>query len=435
MKETLNASKNTPTLRTNGVLQRKCGSCGNHTVAGAQCQGCTAKKSHSPQTNLRVGEPGDVYEQEADRVADQLMSSASAPAGVHTTRPRIQRSSGSSAGHGFSAPASVGHTLAQSGAPLAAPVRQSMEQWFEHDFSQVRVHAGGTASQSAAELNATAYTVGNNVVFGAGRFAPETRDGQRLLAHELTHVVQQGGDRSAVVQRSCSDATFCTPYASSADADTAERRIRNYYLPLEGTPTYGQASSDLYENFLDRSPGDSLTPWVYNSPDSYLVSSFRNSGDTTDDMDAVIDMVGDRLHLAPGTLRDDVPTMMSLTNFLSAAEMNNRPINYSNPFSVAGHIAGGIGSSDAGPDYRKITRANVTLERTPFIGNTGYVSVQLTPHYEVFDAVDFCPGDCGSRAEQIVTVPMSRLEASGRAYDRPFKVIFSPEPRSKRFWY
>ncbi|HEU4769752.1 MAG TPA: DUF4157 domain-containing protein [Pyrinomonadaceae bacterium] len=393
------------------------------------------KKSQGPQTNLKVGQPNDGYEQEADRVADHVMN-ASARGAVHTAPPQIQRSSSAgSANQGLSAPASVGQTLAQSGSPLTSPVRQHMEQRFAHDFSRVRVHAGHSAEQSARELNATAYTVGNDIVFGAGRFAPETRDGQRLLAHELTHVVQQGGDRFPMVQRSCSDATFCTAYATTAEADTAEDRIRNYYLPLEGTPTYGQASSDLYEDFLDRSPGDSLDPWVYDSPDSYLVSSFRDSGYTEDDMDAVIDMVGARLNRAPGPLRDNTPTMMSLSNFLSDAEMNNRPINYANPFSVAGHIAGGIGSSDAGDDYRKITYANVTLERVPIIGNTGYVSVQLTPHYEVFDAIDFCPGDCGSPAEQIVTIPMSRLEASGRAYDRPFKVIFTPESRSKRFWY
>lgn len=134
-------------------------------------------------------------------------------------------------------------------------------------------------------------------------------------------------------------------------------------------------------------------------------------------------------------MRHYTPTMMSLSNFLSASEMDNRHINYSNPFSVAGHIAGRIGSNDVGNDYRKIIYANVTLEKIPIIGPTGYVSVELTPHYEVFDAIDFCPGDCGSRAEQQVTIPMSRLEASGEAYDVPFKVIFTPESRSKRFWY
>jgi hypothetical protein len=66
-----------------------------------------------------------------------------------------------------------------------------MEQRFDYDFSRVRVHTGAAAEQSAQDVNAHAYTVGHNIVFGSGRFAPRTRGGQRLLAHELTHVVQQ----------------------------------------------------------------------------------------------------------------------------------------------------------------------------------------------------------------------------------------------------
>jgi len=68
-----------------------------------------------------------------------------------------------------------------------------MGQRFGHDFSQVRVHTGTAAEQSARDVNAHAYTVGHNIVFGSGRFAPGTHDGRRLLAHELTHVVQQSG--------------------------------------------------------------------------------------------------------------------------------------------------------------------------------------------------------------------------------------------------
>src|SRR5260370_26046343 len=333
-------------------------------------------------------------------------------------------------------PPIVHDVLSSPGQPLDASTRAFMEPRFGHDFSRVRVHLGGCDAQSARDLNADAYTVGQHIVFGAGRFAPETHVGRRLLAHELTHVVQQPNGDSRVIQRSCSDPNFCKPYATQAEADSAEWWIRNTYLRAEGIETFGTEVKGLYESYLSRSPGDSLAPVVCDSDSSYLVSSFRNSGDTTDDMDDVIDLVGNRLDRAPGgPLSEGVPTMMSLANFLSASEMDNRPINYSNPFSVAGHIAGGIGSSDAGDDYREITYANVTLEKTTLVGSTGYVSVELTPQYEVFDAIDFCPGDCGSPAEQLITVPMSRLEKSGNAYDVPFKVIFSPESRSKRFWF
>jgi hypothetical protein len=68
-----------------------------------------------------------------------------------------------------------------------------MEQRFSHDFSRVRVHSDTAAQQSAQDVKANAYTVGHNIVFGADRFAPATHEGRRLLAHELTHVVQQSG--------------------------------------------------------------------------------------------------------------------------------------------------------------------------------------------------------------------------------------------------
>jgi hypothetical protein len=80
-----------------------------------------------------------------------------------------------------------------------------MEQRFGHDFSRVRVHVGSAAEQSAREVSARAYTVGSDVVFGAGAFAPRTREGQRLIAHELTHVVQQ--DRGAPAGRVRRDAS------------------------------------------------------------------------------------------------------------------------------------------------------------------------------------------------------------------------------------
>ncbi|MBX9585334.1 MAG: DUF4157 domain-containing protein [Gemmataceae bacterium] len=75
-----------------------------------------------------------------------------------------------------------------------------MEPRFGHDFSRVRVHTDAAAEQSARDVNARAYTVGNHVVFGAGGYTPSTGEGGRLLAHELAHVVQQGGG-AAVVQR------------------------------------------------------------------------------------------------------------------------------------------------------------------------------------------------------------------------------------------
>jgi hypothetical protein len=89
------------------------------------------------------------------------------------------------------APPIVHETLNSPGRPLDANTRTFMERRFGHDFSQVRVHTDEKAAESAGAVGALAYTVGRDVVFGARQYAPETREGRRLLAHELAHVVQQ----------------------------------------------------------------------------------------------------------------------------------------------------------------------------------------------------------------------------------------------------
>jgi hypothetical protein len=96
------------------------------------------------------------------------------------------------------APAIVKDALRSPGQPLEQSTRALMEQRFGHDFSQVRVHTDARASDSADAVNARAYTVGRHVAFGPHEYAPGSTEGQRLLAHELTHVVQQGAPADAV---------------------------------------------------------------------------------------------------------------------------------------------------------------------------------------------------------------------------------------------
>jgi hypothetical protein len=151
------------------------------------------------QTKLTINQPGDIYEQEADRIADQVLGTPAHPA-ISVTPPSIQRFSepltGQSKGQLSTAPRSVDQVLASPGSPLEPALRQDMEQRFGHDFSRVRVHSDPAAAHSAREVNANAYTVGYNIVFGAGRFAPGTNEGRHLLAHELTHIVQQNREQS-----------------------------------------------------------------------------------------------------------------------------------------------------------------------------------------------------------------------------------------------
>jgi hypothetical protein len=118
-------------------------------------------------------------------------------------RIRLQRRKKTSAYHdeqearnGTDVAALVRPAVSAPGRPLDAQTRAFMEPRFGHDFSQVRVHTDSEASRSARAINASAYTLGQNIVFGSGEYAPTTSQGQRLLAHELTHVVQQSSGPS-----------------------------------------------------------------------------------------------------------------------------------------------------------------------------------------------------------------------------------------------
>jgi uncharacterized protein DUF4157 len=179
------------------------------------------------QAKLTVSQPGDQYEQEADRVADQIMRMPD-PASPAVARPegspqisglqrkcaqceeeQIQRQpmdekKEEEEALPLQAKEAAGQTLqvtpavqAQAdgmrggGQPLPESTRAFFEPRFGHDFSQVRIHTDTQAAESARDVDALAYTVGNHVVFGAGQYAPRTGEGRRLLAHELTHVIQQ----------------------------------------------------------------------------------------------------------------------------------------------------------------------------------------------------------------------------------------------------
>lgn len=133
-----------------------------------------AKAPAGLQAKRAVDSAGDVYEQEADEVSD-----------------RVTRTSDSSNTGQAAPPRVVNEALASPGRPLDPATRSYLEPRFGYDFSPVRVHSGALAERSAQSLNAKAYTVGHHVVFGPGRLAPGTHEGQRLLAHELAHVVQQ----------------------------------------------------------------------------------------------------------------------------------------------------------------------------------------------------------------------------------------------------
>ena len=150
------------------------------------------KFGYMVQPRLEIGEVNDPLEREADRIADQVMLS-SAYATMGGMPIRVQRlAGGDSASSRQSVPPSVERTLAGGGRSFEPAVRHDMEQRFGHDFSGVRVHTDSDANASARDINARAYTAGLHIVFASDKYSPGTQDGQRLLAHELVHTIQQG---------------------------------------------------------------------------------------------------------------------------------------------------------------------------------------------------------------------------------------------------
>src|SRR3954471_11331024 len=163
------------------------------------------------QSALKVSSPGDAAEKEAESTARKIVRMPRPPEPAvrprplqspHVARfrdavaPVVQRKAEGQPDVSSNVAAEISASTA-SGSPLPASVRRFMEPRFRTDFRNVRVHTNERASRLNRQLNAQAFTVGNQIFFGRGRFRPETSGGQELLAHELTHTIQQG----ATVQR------------------------------------------------------------------------------------------------------------------------------------------------------------------------------------------------------------------------------------------
>lgn len=217
------------------VLRRTC-ACGGRSGPTGACAACRRNRGHALQASLVVGAPGDRHEREADHVADQVANGRPAPrvSERETGAPAaaLQRDAGTGDGgtagtsaSGGATPPTVAETLAVPGRPLDARARSRMEASFGHDFGRVRVHTDARAAASARAVQARAYTVGHDVVFGSGEYVPGTARGQRLLAHELTHVVQQRGRQPGAPRLVQRELAYASAYPRPYTSDEAE--IRN----------------------------------------------------------------------------------------------------------------------------------------------------------------------------------------------------------------
>ena len=300
-------------------------------------------RSPQLQAKLAIGQPYDKYEQEADRVAEEVMrmpeqglqrqvepeeeeeeTLQTKPIGDQIT-PLVQRqvepeeeeepiqaqffSDESSivqrqedkeeelvqpkAGHNRMPAVTPNlesriQSLRRGGHPLPKETRDFFEPRFGRDFGGVRIHTDSNANQLARSINARAFTRGSDIVCGRGEYRPESFRGRRLLGHELTHVVQQHSKsyllhrkfREGIARRpSKQPAYWCKPYSSRKEARS---EWIHTFLHVVGLMKilFGDEVAMLWANYLKRKPGESLNSCIYSKPYSRIVKGFAES-DTT----------------------------------------------------------------------------------------------------------------------------------------------------------
>ncbi|HEY0546168.1 MAG TPA: DUF4157 domain-containing protein [Pyrinomonadaceae bacterium] len=208
-------------------------------ACGGDCPRC---QQTNLQPKLTISQPEDLHEVEADRIAEQVMRAPSghsaetlgpnqAPTALlqrkcnacqdeEPERKLLRRKERDRSSEGELKPEAaplIEGTLVSQGQPLQAAARNFFEPRFARDFSDVRVHTDAQAAASARAVNAEAYTIGRDVVFAKEKYQPQTEAGRRLIAHELTHVLQQERQGATRVQRKTPDA--------DADKDKAKAAV------------------------------------------------------------------------------------------------------------------------------------------------------------------------------------------------------------------
>gem|GEM_PF-2674665 len=296
------------------------------------------------QAKLTVGQPNDSYEQEADRVADQVvqrLAKTDAKAANKEQLPEWQKSPISSVGGdeglqmkcaACAAEEESGHVQAKGnsvhriphgkggvpaslniesqlnsskggGHPLANNTRTTMEAAIGADFSKVRVHTGSNAVQMSQALNAQAFTHGSDVYFNQGKYNPSATEGSRLLAHELVHTVQQGAIQSKTIQRMIACPTRLN------DSDPIPFGWRAYPGP---TAVFHCGFRTILENRAP-TPDDPMNECVYDHAGVLVDATHQYAGcrGTPDQYDSRIDPIRHAISDSGGIVAQGFPAFIT----------------------------------------------------------------------------------------------------------------------------
>jgi hypothetical protein len=185
------------------LVQRRC-------ACGGSCPNC-GNKELGFQSNIKIGPENGQFEKEADQVSEKVMSIGDTSVSRPNTVPEVNdsdsgnrsvqlkpQSAGGLTTLGIATTAPQIGNLKGNGESLESGTRTFFEPRFGYDFSQVRIHNDHSAADAAHAVRARAFTFGNHIVFNRGQYQPSNYQGRELLAHELTHVIQQ---RSNTLQR------------------------------------------------------------------------------------------------------------------------------------------------------------------------------------------------------------------------------------------
>lgn len=216
---------------------------------------------------------------------------------------------------------------------------------------------------------------------------------------------------------------FGVPYSTWAEAFAAETYLRTTLLPASAG-MFGAEVMNLWWSFLDREPGDDMTPRMFHEGVSTIAYAFKRCPEIASQQNRLLDRIERNMAAVPA-IEPNRWVGVNIDTFLGANPLDLGDVNFSNPFNIPGHVAGGTGGWDSGSDSRWVSGQVKIFRMTDANGQTTKLFLMPDFQFRVVDAIDFIPGQPGSGLEQTLTIPLSRLEASGWAHDVPFEVHFS----------
>lgn len=230
---------------------------------------------------------------------------------------------------------------------------------------------------------------------------------------------------------------FKKPYKSTAQAKVVECLLKTFFVPAMAI-RFGKEDASIWQAFLNRQPGDSLEPRIFDDPSSRLVKSFRKWADDESTRAPNWCLRGlkyiNHLHLpANEWVSFSWEDMESKVPFWRAAEEDLIGMDFSKRNSISGNLAGGVGSSPAGPDERCVSGGFQVRLNVDAHGEILSIDISTKLNFVIRDSVDFDPGGRGKVIERYLTTPLSRLESSDMAFAMPYEVHFEGTEISKTY--